>query len=116
MPMIEIDEKLIPEGHEVTGECRLPREIKGDDGRPTWELWVGENGRAWSGPSAFPRVILRRKRQLDHVILSVTGPKRSIQPGEYFLNNYDEVCLRPFATDPTVAEFIPLSHPKKVMI
>ncbi len=110
MPMIKIDDKLIPEGHEVTGECRLPREIAGDDGRPTWEFWIGENGRAWSGPSAFPRVILRRKPVLDHVILRVTGPRRVIQRGEHYLNDYGQVVLWTDSLT-TLGDHIPLSAP-----
>lgn len=110
MAKINIDDSLIPEGYEATGEYRIPNRIGDERYEP--HLHAGQV--CDDEPYGGPYIILRRKPVLIRVVLDVTGPKRRIDPGEYFLNSYGEVCLRPFATNPTDAEYIPLSAPVQV--
>lgn len=104
MATIEVPDSMVPEGWEIAGEFR-----EAENG----DYWLFNPDRVTSGRDPLPRLILRRKPVLDHVVLRVTGPRRSIKTGEYYLDDSGNVSIWSF-NGPTVCHFIPLSAPEQV--
>lgn len=104
MPTIEIPDSMVPDGYEATGEFREP---------DSEDWWISGGNKPTHGSNGWPRVILRRKPVLIRVVLDVTGPKRRIKYGEFYLDHGGELRFWSYGGT-TSDEYIPLSNPVQV--